>query len=243
MLSLANSSFHEKQEWLAHVTKEREAYQRVFTEIGSSDARPIKAARLVTEIRDFVDGETYVITDGSDVAALGRVYLQARLPRHIINGPSNWGNMGTGVALAIGVKLARPDSRVLLMTSDGSFGFNAFEMETASRYGIPIVVVIGNNHSWASDHNILLKVMGEKYAKSLVSWLPEETRYDKFAESVGCYGQLVTEPSDIRPALQRAFDSKRPSVLDVRLERSDAWPSRTEKYSPLDMPLEKGLVI
>ena len=82
-------------------------------------------------------------------------------------------------------------------------------------------------------------MLGKEYTKGMGSTFPESTRYDKLAESLGCYGEIVTQPEEIKPALKRAFDSSLPSVLDVRVDTNDMWPTRTQIIDKLPEYLSK----
>jgi len=107
--------------------------------------------------------------------------------------------------------LARPDLSVYCITGDGSFGFNAMEMETARRENAPIVVIIANDRAWG----MIKATQKLSYEERYIGVDFSDARYDKLAEALGCYGERVTEPAQIRPALQRAVDSGLPAVLDV----------------------------
>jgi acetolactate synthase-1/2/3 large subunit len=111
----------------------------------------------------------------------------------------------------VSAKLARPDTPVYCISGDGSFGFNAMEMETARRVDAPIVVIIANDRCWGMIKGGQKRVYNQRYIGVDLS----DARYDRLAESMGCYGERVTEPDQIRPALQRAVDSGLPAVLDV----------------------------
>lgn len=118
--------------------------------------------------------------------------------------------------MAIATKYAHPDKKVLVLTGDGSFLFNGKEIDTARRHDLPFVVVISNDRLWGMVARIQKLAHGKKVF-GLASSLSDETRYDKYAEAFNCYGELVADPNEIRPALQRAFDSGLPAVLDVRV--------------------------
>jgi acetolactate synthase-1/2/3 large subunit len=117
------------------------------------------------------------------------------------------GHLGMGLPYAIGAKLARPDLPVYLITGDGAFGFNAMELETARRVGAPIVVVIANDRAWGMIKGRQKLIYGERYIGVDFT----DARYDELAQALGCYGERVTEPGQIRPALESGL----PAVLDV----------------------------
>ena len=115
--------------------------------------------------------------------------------------------MGVGLPFAIGAKAAKPDMEVIVLHGDGSFGLNAMELDTSIRHRLPVLVVISLNGSWTAEGD------AHRAGRDL-----GQTRYDRLAEALGCYGELVERPEDIRPALERArhaIDEGRTAVLNV----------------------------
>ena len=115
--------------------------------------------------------------------------------------------MGVGMPFAVGAKVARPDKQVVLIHGDGSFGLNCMELDTAARHKIPMIVVISLNGGWTADPK------GDKPGRNL-----GYTRFDLFAQSLGCYGEQVDKPEDIRPALERAKEAiknGKPALINV----------------------------
>jgi acetolactate synthase-1/2/3 large subunit len=112
--------------------------------------------------------------------------------------------MGVGLPFGIGAKVAKPDTQVLVLHGDGSFGLNAMELDTAARFNIPVVTVISLNGGWTADptHSKPGRDLGY-------------TAFHKMAEALGCYGEQVENPSQIRPALERAYASGCPAVVNV----------------------------
>jgi acetolactate synthase-1/2/3 large subunit len=129
------------------------------------------------------------------------------------------GTMGVGVPYGVGVKAACPDKQVLVLHGDGSFGMNGMELDTAVRFNLPFVTVISLNGGWtASEHG------QDKAGRDLAY-----TRYDQMAIALGCHGEYVERAEDIRPALERAFRSGKPAVVNVR---TDAYArSSTTNFS------------
>ena len=118
--------------------------------------------------------------------------------------------------MAIATKYTYPQKKVLVLTGDGSFLFNGKEIDTARRHNLPFVVVISNDRLWGMVARSQRIAHGKKFF-GLGTSLSDEMRYDKYAEAFNCYGELVTDPNEIRPALERAFESDLPAVLDVRI--------------------------
>src|SRR5262245_44468096 len=132
------------------------------------------------------------------------VVAAVRLVEH--SGP--FGTMGVGLPFALGAKLAKPDKQVICVHGDGSFGLNAMELDTAVRHKLPVLVVISLNGGWTADPQ------RNKPGRDL-----GYTRFDKMAETLGCYGEYVEKPEDIRPAVERGqkeVGQGRVAVINVR---------------------------
>jgi acetolactate synthase-1/2/3 large subunit len=111
----------------------------------------------------------------------------------------------------------------VLLLGDGAFGFSGMELDTLARHGVAVVAVIGNNGIWALEKHPMEAI----YGYSVVADLRPETRYDQVAQALGCQGELVRAPDELRPALQRAFEAGRPAVVNVLTDPSVAYPRRS----------------
>jgi thiamine pyrophosphate-dependent acetolactate synthase large subunit-like protein len=157
------------------------------------------------------------VVDGQEILNFGRQAIPTFLPGHRLNsGP--WGTMGVGLPFGLGVKVAHPDRQVLVLHGDGSFGLNGMELDTAVRHRINVVCVISLNGGWTADPQ------GVKPGRDL-----GYTRYDRMAEALGCHGEYVEEPDQIRPALERAFAAGKPAVVNVKTDHRAR--AQTAKYS------------
>jgi thiamine pyrophosphate-dependent acetolactate synthase large subunit-like protein len=157
-----------------------------------SDETPIHPLRLCEEIKNFMDRDAILVVDGQEILNYGRQSMPTFSPGHRLNsGP--FGTMGVGLPFAIGAKVAKPDTQVICVHGDGSFGMNAMELDTAVRHKIPLLCVVSLNGGWTADPE------QNKPGRNL-----GYTRYDKMAEALGCWGEYVEAPEDIRPALERA---------------------------------------
>ncbi|MGH2655140.1 MAG: thiamine pyrophosphate-binding protein [Actinomycetota bacterium] len=182
-----------------------------------SDAVPIHPQRYAREIRDFLDPDAIVVGDGGDIVGLSASIINAREPGHWLD-PGPFGCLGVGPSFAIAARLAKPDTQVLIVYGDGSFGLNAMEYESAIRQGIPFVGVIGNDGAWGQIKVAQEALYGEGNAPASV--LSQEAGYHRMVEGLGGYGELVTEPKEIRPALARAFDAGVPACVNVLVDPS-----------------------
>jgi thiamine pyrophosphate-dependent acetolactate synthase large subunit-like protein len=198
----ARGKFHGELPWVTHL---RDIHQRKSQEAEarmSSDSLPMHPLRLCKEVRDFISRETIVVVDGHEILNYARQSIPTYYPGHRLNaGP--FGCMGVGVPYGLGAKVARPDRPVIVLHGDGSFGMNCMELDTAVRHNIPFVTVISNNAGWAAGgRGIPGRDLGH-------------TRYEKMAEALGCHAEYCERPEEIQPALERAFASGRPAVVNV----------------------------
>jgi acetolactate synthase-1/2/3 large subunit len=116
----------------------------------------------------------------------------------------------------IAAQLAHPERRVVIVYGDGSFGFNGMEFDTAVRFGLPVIGIVGNDAAWGQ----MMRPQGAVYGwDRLEAVLLSPTRYDKVVEALGGHGELVERPEELRPALERAAASGKPALVNVILRQ------------------------
>ena len=197
--------------WRAKEVAEEEALAPKLT----SDEVPIDPMRLCKEIADFVTDDMILIGDGGDIVAKAAKVVP--VPKDgLWMDPGPLGTLGVGMPFALAAQLAHPDKRVLIIYGDGSFGLNGFEYDTAIRHNLPIVGIIGNDAAWGQMMRPQVMMYGRE---RLVATELAPTRYDKVVEALGGYGELVTEPDQIRPALERAFASGKAACINVMIRK------------------------
>ncbi len=201
--------------WTAEVRDEEDRKLEMGRAGMESDSTPIHPQRFAREIRDFLDPDAIVVGDGGDIVGISASIVQARYPGHWLD-PGPLGTLGVGPGFAIAAKLAKPDKQVLIIYGDGSFGLNAMEYESALRQGIPFVGVIGNDGAWGQIKVAQETLYGPGNAPA--SELNPEAPYHKMVEGLGGFGEKVTDPHQIRPALQRAFDSGVAACINVMVD-------------------------
>ena len=197
--------------WLSELkAKEKEKRLRWNRWAGSSK-KPVNPIRLCTEIAQFLDRDAILTVDGGEILDFARNLIPSYFPGSRMN-PGVTGLLGIGIPYAIGAKLAYPERQVLCLCGDGAFGLNGMELDTAARHGVPIVVVVSNNASWAVCANAQKGMYGRD--RTFATMLAP-THYDLMAKALDCYGETVEDPEEIRPALERAFSSQRPALLNI----------------------------
>ena len=183
---------------------------------------PLHPMRVYKELAEVLDRDAIVIGDGGDfVSYAGRV-VETYEPGCWMD-PGPYGCLGAGPGQAIGAKLAHPDRQVCLLLGDGAFGFSGLEFDTMVRHGLPVVGVIGNNGIWALEHH----PMKFLYGYSIAAELRPETRYDQVVEALGGHGELVSEPAELVPALERAFASGKPALVNVLTDPEVVYPRKS----------------
>ena len=223
-LAASLSSMSREKGWSKEVKSAWLKFNEGFEKMAESSEKPIRPQRLMKELRELVDKDTICVLDGGDTTAWGYLYLRAYRPGQIIGSQGPFGHLGAGIPMGIAAKLAYPDRKVFVITGDGSFLFNGSEIDTAVRYNIPIVVIVVNDSAWGTVYHTRFITSKSKEKAAIFTLLNEKVRYDKYAESLGAYGELVTEPDEIKPAIKRALESNLPAVVDVRVSREFVTP-------------------
>ena len=199
--------------WLERLASERREFE-AWLESLDSGAAPLHAMSVFRELRALLSPGDSVAFDGGDFAHFGRAYLPALRPLgHLYF--STFGMLGASMGTALSMGLADPAGRAVLVTGDGAFGFNAMELDTAVRHGIPITVVVGNDAAWGIDRQIQIGAYGRTVATDL---LP--SRYDLVARGLGAEGFHVRRRDELGPALAAALGSGGPAVVNVEISRT-----------------------
>ena len=191
---------------------EDEEEAKVQAALGS-DESPVDPQRMCREVRDWLDtlGEAIVIGDGGDIVATAAKIIPVKSEGAWMD-PGPLGTLGVGMPFALAAQLANPDKRVVIVYGDGSFGLNGFEFDTAVRFGLPIIGVVGNDAAWGQ----MMRPQGAMLGQDrLHGTLLNSTRYDKVVEALGGHGEHVEHPEDLRPALDRAAASGKPALINV----------------------------
>ncbi len=186
------------------------------------DRAPLHPMRLYRDLGELIDRDAIVIGDGGDfVSYAGRV-VDTYQPGCWLD-PGPFGCLGSGPGYALAAKVAHPDRQVVLLVGDGAFGFSAMEFDTFARLGINVVAVMGNNGIWALEKH----PMEFLYGYSVAAELRPGTRYDLVVEALGCHGELVERPAQLKPALERAFSAGAPALVNVLTDPDVVYPRRS----------------
>ena len=165
---------------------------------------------MIGDLVSVADRDATIVVDSFTLSGYISHWWTARFPGQIVDaGPL--APVGHGIGMAIGAQLARPGKQVITVIGDGGLGIGGWDMETAAKYGIPLVALLWNNSSWGPSFEQMPLLKGRTDPFDMISGI----RYDRIFKELGCHGEHVETPDEIVPALRRAFDSGKPAVINV----------------------------
>ncbi len=203
------------QEWLTSLRNEEEKARAQTEEWMNSERVPIHPLRLCRDIAEFVDENTIVVGDGGDIVTLAARVLPINQPGQWYD-PGPMGTLGVGTGFCMAIHSVHPQKRILMVNGDGTFGLNGFEFDTFVRLNMPIVSVVGNDQQWGNIAVGQRMMYGKE--RMVSTTLSDNARYDRVVEALGGHGEFVTEPDQIRPAIERAFASGKPACVNVIMD-------------------------
>ncbi len=198
--------------WLEELREARRAQAAWAEELGRA-ATPMHALFVHKTVKSILRPDDCLVFDGGDFCHFGRSLLPALKPKRWLY-LSGLGMLGSALPSALAAKIAYPDSRIIMLTGDGAFGFNAMEFDTAVRHRLNIVALLGNDSAWGIDRQIQLGLYGRPVATNLL-----QTRYEQLVQGLGGYGEFVGRAEELAPALERAFAAGKPALLNVAIQQ------------------------
>jgi acetolactate synthase-1/2/3 large subunit len=198
--------------WLAEVAEARENFDAMIKarEQEHHDEVPMHPDRLMRDLVEVLDPSSVMVVDSFTLSGYVSHWFESRFSGQLLDaGPL--APVGHSIGMGIGAKLGRPSAPVVAVIGDGGFGIGGFDLETAARYQVPLVTVLWNNSSWGPSFELSPLLRGRTDPFDMIPGI----RYDRIAEELGCHGEFVEDPDDLRPALERALASGRPSVVNV----------------------------
>ncbi len=207
----------EKRDWLDTLIAGKQRVSAGYIRKASKDKVPIIPQRLIKDVFEFMDEDAILILDGGDIVAYAIEQIdihKERKPLSFLQSVS-MGHLGTSIPYGIGAKLAKPDKQVISISGDGSFMINIQDLETAARLGLKnLIYVIGNNSCWGMIKSGQKIALGKRFIDVDIP----NCDYGTIAKGFRCYGEEVTDPNEIKPALERAKNSGKPAVIDVKIK-------------------------
>jgi acetolactate synthase-1/2/3 large subunit len=192
------------------------------TALLQAEADPIHPARIYGELLPRLADDAVVIGDGGDFVSFAGKYVEPKQPGGWLD-PGPYGCLGAGVGAAIAARIARPSSQVVLLFGDGAAGMSLMDVDTLVRHKLPVVMVVGNNSAWGLEKGPMQML----YGYDVVADLAPQTGYDEVVKALSGGGETVTDPRRIGAALDRAFASGVPYLVNVITDVEAAYPRNT----------------
>ncbi len=222
---IKNDKRQERRKWMKELSAAEDAATEKLMPLFKSDSTPIHPYRVAYELNEFLTDDTIYIGDGGDVVTISAQAVRPRSPGHWMD-PGALGSLGVGTSFAIAAGLAQPGKEILCYYGDGSFGMTAFDMETANRFGVPYLAVIGNNSAMNQIRYGQLSKYGPE--RGNVGNLLGDVPFGKFAEMLGGYGEEVRDPAQVAPALRRGREavakSRKSAVINIWVDPREYAP-------------------
>ncbi len=188
----------------------------------SAEADPIHPARIYGELVPRLADDAVVIGDGGDFVSFAGKFVEPKRPGGWLD-PGPYGCLGAGLGAAIAARIARPSAQVVLLLGDGAAGFSLMDVDSLVRHNLPVVMICGNNSAWGLEKGPMQML----YGYDVVADLAPRTAYDEVVKALGGGGETVSDPNQIGPAIDRAFASGVPYLVNVITDVTAAYPRAT----------------
>ncbi|WP_277452966.1 thiamine pyrophosphate-dependent enzyme [Janibacter sp. DB-40] len=209
-------------EWAGRLAEEARGRATADRELLTSDVSPMHPARIYGELLPRLAEDAVVIGDGGDFVSWAGRFIEPTRPGGWLD-PGPFGCLGAGLGAAMAARVARPSSQVVLLLGDGAAGMSLMDVDTLVRHDLPVVMVMGNNSAWGLEKQPMQMLYGYDVATDLAP----RTRYDQVVTALGGGGEMVTDPREIGPALDRAFASGVPYLVNVVTDAQIPYPRTT----------------
>ena len=198
-------------EWTAHILELKEKYPLKY------DDSQLSCPYIIEELDRITKGNAIITTDVGQHQMWAAQYYHYTKPRTFLSS-GGLGTMGYGIGACIGAKTGCPDKICVNIGGDGCFRMNLIELATASRYQIPIIQIIINNHVLGMVRQWQTLFYGKRYSQTV---LEDAVDYCKVAEGLGCAAIRVTAKGEVAPAIEKAIALQKPVVIDCRIPEDD----------------------
>jgi acetolactate synthase-1/2/3 large subunit len=203
-----------RTEWIGRVQEWVRDWREDVAPLANSEEIPIRPERLCKELTEHLPSDAILVSDTGHSGIWTGTMVDLKHPDQTYVRCA--GSLGWGLPAAIGIKCAQPDRPVLCFTGDGGMWYHLTELDTALRYGIHTVTVVNNNHSLNQEKRVNERVYGGPQPGSNELWMLTDVDFARVAELMGCTGIQVNHPSELPSALDQAFASRKPAVVDVK---------------------------
>jgi len=213
VLNKINSKL-EKQEhntWMMHIQELKERYPLSY------DKNVLSGPYIIEEIDRITEGKAVISTDVGQHQMWAAQYYRYTQPRTFLSS-GGLGTMGYGLGACIGAKMGCPDKICINIAGDGCFRMNMNELATASRYNIPIIQVVINNHVLGMVRQWQSLFYDHRYSQTI---LDDKVDFAKVAEGLGCEAITVTTKEEVAPAIEKAINCGKPVLINCIIDKDD----------------------
>ncbi len=213
VLNKLNSKL-EKQEhntWMMHIQELKERYPLSYNK------NVLSGPYIIEEIDRITEGKAIISTDVGQHQMWAAQYYHYTQPRTFLSS-GGLGTMGYGLGACIGAKMGCPDKICINIAGDGCFRMNMNELATASRYNIPIIQVVINNHVLGMVRQWQSLFYDHRYSQTV---LEDKVDFAKVAEGLGCEAITVTTKEEVAPAIEKAIACGKPVLLNCIIDKDD----------------------
>lgn len=201
--------------WMDKVMARKEALPMTYHPDG------LTGPYIVERLSEITDNKAIITTDVGQHQMWAAQYYKFRTPRQLLTS-GGMGTMGYGLGACIGAKVGMPDKPVINLAGDGCFRMNMNEIATATRYNIPIVQIVFNNHALGMVRQWQTLFYGKRYSQTI---LEDKVDYCKVSEAMGAKAVRVTKKEEVDAAIHEALESKEPFVIEVVIDHDEkVWP-------------------
>lgn len=202
----------ERDNWLAHASRLRAAWQSQTKNLASSSQRPIAPQRVIAELHKALADETVVICDPGTPTPFMAAEFELRRPGRWVISPRAQGGLGYAIPGIVGAHLAKPELPVVGLCGDGSFAMSAGDLATVARVGGPTILILFNNGCYGWIKALQKLYHGGRYFSVDFT---EPLNYVQVARGFGLHGRKVSDPEEIGPALREALDFGGPFFIEM----------------------------
>ena len=212
--ALGNRPAPDRSSWIADIQAAKASWEQEMQSIASEPSTPMHPLHLTMELRKRLPQDATLCWDGGDFVHWGRCSIPARQPMHWLRLGALAG-LGVAFPIVLTAQILRPNSPSVVITGDGSLGFYLSEMDTAVRFDLPVIIIVGNDGGWGIERELQL---GNYGGEKTVACELRRTRYDLVMKGFGGEGEFIETPDQIGPALDRALASGKPYLLNVDIK-------------------------
>ena len=213
--SKAKYTYSSKTEWWDKLNKKIEENKLTSEEMYKDKTIPMSYYSSIYAVQQSLPKDCFIVSEGSNTMDIGRTILENYLPKHRLDA-GTFGTMGVGLALSIAAQAVHKDKRVVLVIGDSAFGFSGMEIETMTRYSMPIIIVIINNNGIFTGVEEITK---EDNAHTIpITALNPISKYELMAEAFGGVGHKAKTPEEISKAMKEALADTKLHLINVAID-------------------------